>query len=122
MGASFVQTDFLGGEWSDLAQGRMTEPAYKSGLKVCYNAYALEAGGWTRRSGTRYLAHTKAGAAGKIVPFDFSITQPYQLEFTDGWVRFFAVLSLLSTNQDTGLADLSADTPAVVTLFCARPA
>lgn len=100
--SSFAQTSFLGGEWSPLAQGRMADPLYKTGMNVCYNSYPVEAGAWTRRSGVRYLAHTKSGNPARLRAFDFNITQPYQMEFTDGFLRFFAGLSLLTTELSDG--------------------
>lgn len=122
---SFVQTSFLNGEWSPLAQGRMTDPAYKSAMNVSYNAHPLEAGSHTKRSGARYLAHTKAGAAAALHGFDFSVTQPYQMEFTDGWLRFFAGLSLLTNvlYDGTVIVDRILPTnPVTVVLATAVPA
>jgi len=123
--ASFVQTSFLGGEWSPFAQGRMTDPAYKSASNVMLNAYPLEAGAWVRRSGLRFLAHTKAGRPALLRAFDFSVTQPYQIEFTDGFARFYAGLSLLTTLAFDGAVyvdQVSNTNPATVYLSTAVPA
>lgn len=120
--ASFVQTSFLGGQWSDMAQGRMDDPEYKKAMNVCVNGYPLEAGAWTRRQGFRYLAHTKGGKPGLLRAFDFSVTQPYQLEFTDGFVRFFAGLDLVTFSEGIlPISTISTDNPAVVTLGVAIP-
>src|SRR5665213_1203271 len=97
--ASFVQTSFLGGAWSALAQGRMADPEYKMAMNVCANGYPLEAGAWTRRQGFRYCAHSRGGLPAALRAFDFSITQPYQMEFTDGYVRFYAGLALVPFND-----------------------
>lgn len=116
--SSFVQTSFLGGEWSPLAQGRMTDPAYKTGMDRCYNAFPTEEGAWVRRSGSRYLAHTRHGAQAVVRSFDFSIVQPYQLEFTAGYLRFFAGLAAVTTTDSDGVyvKDITTETPARVIL------
>jgi hypothetical protein len=123
--ASFVQTSFLGGEWSDLAQGRVSDPAYKTGLNVMKNMVPLEAGAGVRRPGARFLAHTKAGNPGVLRAFDFSVTQPYQMEFTQGFIRFFAGLSLLTWRSIEGLIPVTqvfATNPAKVAIGVAFPA
>lgn len=123
--ASFVQTDFRGGEWSPLAQGRVADPGYKTGNNVMFNAVPLEAGGWTRRSGARFLAHTKAGAEAALLAFDFSVEQPYILELTDSWLRFFAGLDLLTWRSIEGpllLAEILPLNPAKVVMNTTIPA
>ena len=88
MGASnFVQTSFLGGEWSERAQGRYHDPNYKRALSVCRNSFPLEEDAWTRRPGFWYAGHTKAGNPGRLFRFDFQNSSPYLLEFTDGFLR-----------------------------------
>lgn len=120
--ASFVQDRFLGGEWSPHAQGRVSDPAYKQSLNVCLNGYPVETGAWTRRQGFRYLAHTRSGAAAVLRAFDFTTTQPYQLEFTAGYVRFFAGLSLVTTQDTLDLVGVTPDTPGKVLTAEAFPA
>lgn len=118
--ASFVQTTFLGGEWSQHVQGRMESDRYKTAMNVCLNGYPVEEGSWHRRQGTRYLAHTKAGAAGKVMDFDFSVEDPYQMEFTDGFMRFFRGSSLVFTDPLRTITTISTATPAVVTTSTAH--
>ena len=126
MSASFVQESFLGGEWSPLAQGRMSDPSYKFGMSTCLNAYPLETGPWTRRPGSRFMAVTKAGRTGRIEPFNFTITKPYQIELTDGILRFYdgekLVRNGLGAGETSTIVSISAATPAVVTFENALPA
>lgn len=121
---SFVQTNFLGGEISQTAQGRMDLPAYKISLNVCLNAIPIESGAWMRRPGTRHVAPTKAGQQGKLIPFTFAQSFPYLMEFTDGNLRFIASFTnildvtgptLVMTDDQQGVASISTATPAVVT-------
>lgn len=87
--ASWVQNSFNGGEWSPLAYGRSDIAKYKNGLSTCLNYVPTAQGGLTRRPGTRYVANTKSNQAVRLVPFEFSITQAYVLEFGAGYVRFY---------------------------------
>lgn len=87
--ATWVQTNFNGGEWSPLASGRVDAPKYKGALATCLNYIPTSQGGLTRRPGTYYVANTKSNATVRLVPFEFSITQAYILEFGDFYVRFY---------------------------------
>lgn len=115
MGWSFVQSSFLGGLWSKMAQGRVDSPHYKTALDVCENYYPVEQGSLLRRQGTRFLSHTRRGNKGKLVPFDFSIVQPYQIEFTNLFARFYMGISHVFTDPSKGIINISTATPAVVT-------
>jgi hypothetical protein len=112
---SFAQTNFLGGEISKFAQGRFDRPDYRTCMNVCLNGYPLETGAWVRRPGTRFVAATRGGAAGKLIRFDFQANSPYNMEFTAGHLRFFAGASLVTTNHDVSVASISTDNPCVVT-------
>lgn len=88
--ASFIQTNFLGGEWSLSFQGRMDDPRYKSGMNVCRNGIPIEEGSWSRRSGSRWAAPTRFGQDGVLRRFAFKQSQPFTMEFTDLHLRFFS--------------------------------
>lgn len=112
--ASFLQSTFLGGVWSPNIQGNMDQKAYKSALNLSQNYYPIEEGALTRRQGSRFLGPTRAGAPGRLLPFDFSIIQPYQIEFTDGWMRFYSGYDLV-TLADINVSAVSTDNPAKIT-------
>lgn len=127
--ANVLQSSFLGGEWSPLAQGRLDLPAYQKALSVCRNSYPLEEGAWIRRSGTRFAATTLNGRHGRLLKFAFEQTSPYFTEFTAQWLRMYASLTqtlgftngaqtnfgLVTTNDNRGVTSISAANPAVVT-------
>lgn len=118
--ASFLQSSFLGGIWAPSAQGRMHDPAYKTALNECLNSFPTEEGAWQRRPGFRHIQHTRGGVKGVLRAFDFTITQPFQVEFTAGWLRFFQGLDLVKTNDgDVFVSGISTATPAMVA--CAGP-
>lgn len=87
--ATFLQTNFNGGEWSPIAYGRADLAKYKNSLATCKNYVPTVQGGLTRRPGTRYVANTKSNQAVRLQSFEFSITQAYVLEFGPLYVRFY---------------------------------
>jgi hypothetical protein len=88
--ASFLQTSFLGGEWSPFSQGRATDPAYRTGLNVSRNMLPIEEGAHVRRPGARLIGPTRKGAPGVLRAFDFEESHPYNLELTANHLRFLA--------------------------------
>jgi hypothetical protein len=115
--ASFQQLDFRGGEWSDTAQGRVTDPNYPRALAASLNGMPMETGAWTRRPGLRFLGLTRHGAPAKLFEFTLSTNEPYQIELTDGFLRMWAGLALVMADNASGygILGVSTDTPAVVT-------
>lgn len=112
---SFAQSSFLGGEWSPFFQGRFDLPKYKTAMSVCLNALPLEEGCCVRRPGTRFLATTRNGQPGRVLPFTFSEAQPYNMEFTDGYVRFFNGTQLVYQSDITDLVSVTTDNPGIFT-------
>lgn len=88
--ATWIQTNFNGGEWSPVTYGRVDLKKYNNALATCLNYVPMIQGGLTRRPGTKYIAAAKnAGKKAKLVRFEFSTTQAYILEFGDQYVRFY---------------------------------
>src|SRR5579872_3457245 len=112
--ASYLQTNFWGGEVSPFAQGRADEPGYRMSLNLCYNALPLETGAATRRPGTLFCATTRNGVPGVLRTFHFSQAAPFAAEFTAGYLRIFAGQGLLLEDQ-VGVTAISTANPAVVT-------
>ena len=111
--ASFLQSNFTGGEWSPFAQGRADEQSYRTAMNVCLNAVPTEEGAWTRRSGSQFAATTRNGVRAVLKAFDFTQTLPYDLEFTPDHMRLFAGPSLVVENEHT-VASISSANPASV--------
>lgn len=114
--AHWQQTNFLGGEWSPFFQGRTDHPRYRSAMNRCYNGFPIEEGAWVRRPGSRLLAPSFKGQQARLYPFFFTNTAPYQVEFTDGFVRFFNNAWPVITEDVQYLSSISTANPAVVTL------
>ncbi len=115
MSASYLQTSFLGGQWSPTAQGRADEEAYRTALNVSFNALPVEAGAHTRRPGTTAPSTTRKGRPGVVREFHFSQASPYNFEFTDGIIRLWAGAALATVFPHT-ITSVSNANPAVISV------
>ena len=85
-----MTVSFSGGEISPSLHGRVDLAKYQSSLKTCRNWIVEPFGGVRNRPGTRLIAETKTeGKKVRLVPFVFSQSQTYVLEFGQGYIRFF---------------------------------
>src|SRR5262245_19254136 len=117
--ASWAQVSFLGGEWSETAQGRFDDPIYEVSLNVCLNGVPVESGAWTRRPGTMFAQTTRNGAAGRVIGFNHKQAQANTLEFTDGHLRIRQGPTLITQNDSVTVTSISTANPAVVLLSSA---
>jgi hypothetical protein len=82
MGNSLIQPSFTGGELSPSLYGRVDLARYGTSLKTCRNFVVQLYGGVSNRAGTKYLAEVKDSTKRhRLIPFAFSTTQTYVLEF-----------------------------------------
>ena len=112
--ASFTQDSFLGGVWSPLAQGRVTDQRYRTAMAVCLNGIPLEAGAWTRRPGTKFATFTPGGLQARVIAFDFEESHPYTMVISALNIRFLTGASVVMTNDAQAVAAISTANPAVV--------
>lgn len=85
-----LQSNFNGGEFSPLLYGRVDTERYVTGLALCQNYIPAIQGGLIRRPGTYFVAEVKDSAKEvRLIPFEFSTTQAYVLEFGDQYIRFY---------------------------------
>lgn len=83
-----AQSNFTGGEASPRVRGRPDLQRYANALKVGENVIVLQQGGARLRPGTDYLGAAKISAKkARLIPFVFSQTVAYQLEFGDLYMR-----------------------------------
>ena len=83
-------TSFVSGEFSPKMEGRTDFEKYSSGAKTLENFLVHPQGAATRRVGTQFIAEVKSSAAKtRLIPFEFSTTQTYILEFGNNYIRFF---------------------------------
>jgi len=101
--ASPIQDSFNAGEFSDLVAARVRFEKYKNACKLSENMIPLTQGGTTRRTGTMFVSEVKNSAKStRLVPFEFSVTQAYVIEFSDLLVRFY---------KDRGIIESAPSTP-----------
>ena len=83
-------TNFTGGELSPRLDGRSDLAKYPTGLKTLENFIVFPHGSAARRSGTQFVAEVKdSSKKTRLIPFEFSTTQTYMLEFGDQYIRFY---------------------------------
>ena len=85
-----AQTSFNAGELSPLLKGRPTLDKYRNGCETLENFIPQIQGPARKRPGTRFVAEVKDSAdATRLLPFEYSTTQAYVLEFGDLYIRFY---------------------------------
>jgi hypothetical protein len=108
-------TNFTGGELSPRLDGRNDLAKYSTGSKKLENFIIYPHGSAARRSGTEFVAEVKDSTKKtRLIPFEFSTTQTYMLEFGNQYIRVFkddgAVLE-----GDKTITGITQANPAVVT-------
>src|SRR5262245_5828644 len=85
-----ILTNFTAGEISPRVYGRVDLAKYQNGARELTNVTVLPQGGARKRGGTLQVSQVKNNnEASILVPFVFSTTQAYMLEFGPGYIRFF---------------------------------
>jgi len=83
-------TNFTGGELSPRLDGRNDLQKYPTGCKTLENMIIFPHGSAARRSGTQFVAEVKdSSKETRLIPFEFSTTQTYMLEFGNQYIRFY---------------------------------
>ena len=86
---------FNGGELSPQLDGRTDIEKYYSGCRILENFLILSYGAAVKRPGTYYVAtcpatvDTNDNSEIRLVPFEFSTTQAYVLEFGNQYIRLY---------------------------------
>ncbi len=100
---------FNSGEWSRLLDGRTDLQKYQSACRICENFIPTAQGPARRRPGTHYVAGVKDSADRTwLIPFEFSVTQGYILEFGDGYLRFYTNRGQLNIGTPAAWAGATA--------------
>lgn len=112
--ASPIQTNFNCGEFSPLLYGRVDSERYKTGLATCFNYINTLQGPIVRRPGTKYVTDVKdPSKPPALIPFQFSASQGYVLEFGDHYMRFCTnngqVLTNTTVFQIHGVNNIAMD-------------
>lgn len=99
--ASPIQNAFTAGELSPGLAGRTDVEPYKKGLETCLNYIPTLQGPLIRRPGSKYLNNVKIATSSTVlIPFSYSATQNYVLEFGQQYIRFYANNGQVITNSN----------------------
>lgn len=110
-----LQSSFNAGEISPLLYGRTDTDRYKQAVAICKNYIPTIQGGLVRRPGSYHAHETKISSKkSRLIPFEFSTTQAYALEFGDSYIRFYKDNALITTAGVT-ITGATAANPVVVT-------
>ena len=108
-------TNFTGGELSPRLDGRNDLAKYNSGCKTLENMIVYPHGAAARRSGTSFVAEVKDSTKKtRLIPFEFSTTQTYMLEFGNQYIRFYKDNGQILESDVTISGATQAD-PVVIT-------
>jgi len=97
-----LQSSFITGEVSPLFYGRPDVPRYKQGMAESLNYLSTLQGPIVRRPGTKSVNNVKTQAKPPVlIPFKFSSSQNYMLEFGEGYIRFYINNARILLSQNT---------------------
>ena len=83
-------TNFTGGELSPRLDGRTDLTKYTSGCSTLENLVVYPHGAAARRPGSTFVAEVAdSDNKTRLIPFEFSTTQTYMLEFSNLKIRFY---------------------------------
>lgn len=110
MAVRVTQTAYNSGELGEMMTGRVDDPKYASGLKLCKNALITPQGPIKNRSGFQFVREAKfADKQTLLVPFTYSADQTMIVELGDRYARFHTKGQTLLTVD--GSAPYEIETP-----------
>ena len=108
-------TNFTGGELSPRLDGRNDLSKYSSGCSTLENLIVYPHGSAARRPGTNFVAEVADSTKKtRLIPFEFSTTQTYMLEFSNLKIRVFKDNGSVLEGNKT-ISAITKANPAVVT-------
>jgi len=106
---------FTAGELSSSMEGRTDFAKYFNGATTIENFVVMPHGPVMRRPGTYFVSEIKTSSTStRLIPFTFSTTQTYILEFGNQYIRFFKDDGQIVEGDKT-ITGITAADPAVVT-------
>ena len=108
-------TNFTGGELSPRLDGRTDLTKYASGCSTLENLVVYPHGSAARRPGSTFVAEVAdSDNKTRLIPFEFSTTQTYMLEFSNLKMRVYKDSGAVLEGDKT-ISAITAANPAVVT-------
>ena len=123
MRSTAIKSTFNTGEVSDIMEGRIGDfDRMKGAMSVSLNGFPLVQGPWTRRPGTGFCDEVRYSLKKtRVVPFVYSTTQAYTLEFGDQYVRVKKNRAPVYDSTNT-ITSITQGLPGVVTYVGTDPA
>lgn len=110
--ADILKDNFNAGEFSERMSTRVQFDKYVNAGSVYQNVLPLPQGGYTYRPGSRYIDRVKTHTVkNRLIPFVYSTTQAYMLEFGEQTLRFYKDQAKISV-ADTVAAITNGTFPA----------
>lgn len=110
-----VQVNFSKGEIGPDLYGRFDVDTWRSALKRAENVLVLKYGGVAKRPGQRFVAEVVDDTEDtRLIPFEFSLSQTYALEFGDGYMSPCALGGRV-LEEEIDITNISAAANAQVT-------
>tara|TARA_Y100001970_G_scaffold168648_1_gene206244 strand:+ start:6199 stop:8199 length:2001 start_codon:yes stop_codon:yes gene_type:complete len=108
-------TNFTAGELSPRLDGRTDLSKYFNGCKTLENMVVHPHGAATRRPGTKFIHEVKTSSAQtRLIPFEFSTTQTYIMEFGNQYIRFYKDNGIITESNKT-ISGATQANPGVIT-------
>jgi len=108
-------TNFTGGELSPRLDGRTDLTKYSSGCSTLENLVVYPHGSAARRPGSTFIAEVAdSDNKTRLIPFEFSTTQTYMLEFSNLKMRVYKDKGAVLEGDKT-ITGITQANPAVVT-------
>ena len=108
-------TNFTGGELSPRLDGRTDLTKYSSGCSTLQNLVVYPHGSAARRPGSTFIAEVAdSDNKTRLIPFEFSTTQTYMLEFSNLKMRVYKDKGAVLEGDKT-ITGITQANPAVVT-------
>lgn len=85
------QAVFAKGEISEELVARFDVASYNTALRKANNVVILKYGGVTKRPGLRLVSEVYKDKGVRLIPFQYSLEQPYVLEMGQGYARIAAL-------------------------------
>lgn len=110
-----TQVNFSKGEIGPDLYGRFDVDTWRAALKQAKNVLVLKYGGITKRPGHRFVAEViDSTEETRLIPFEFSLSQTYALEFGQGYMSPHALGGRL-LEEEIDITNISAAANAQIT-------
>ncbi|MCK4958886.1 MAG: hypothetical protein KAT00_05790 [Planctomycetes bacterium] len=109
--ASPIQTSFNAGEFSPLMDGRVDFEKFRASLSLCSRWVPVIQGPVLKCPGTPHIINVRDDSKkSRLIPFQFSTEQAYQVEFADLFLRFFKDHALILDGPPVEVASPYSET------------